>query len=323
MISKSTILVVGGAGFIGSHLADKLIEDGANRIIILDNLFIGNKSNLDNSLKGGAIFHVDDAENHEALQYIMDTYNVDIVFNFATKPLNYSFINPSNAFLTNVLVLKNLLELQRREAFQTLCHCSSSEVYGSAIYEPMDEEHSLLPTTTYAGGKAAADLLLQTYVNMFGLDAFIVRPFNNYGPRQNFRGPLAGIIPVTIRRVIEGMPPEIHGSGKQTRDFIYVQDTVNLICEVFSKISSGGCVNITTDQPLSIGKVVRVISRVMNYKGEIAMKPNRKADVAEHRGSTERLSSLIGNYKKMDFENGIEATIDWVRQQMKREGEQR
>ncbi|UOQ94526.1 NAD-dependent epimerase/dehydratase family protein [Halobacillus shinanisalinarum] len=208
---NSTILIIGGAGFIGSHLVDKLLKEGAAQIIIVDNLFVGKKENIEHALKKGAILHVDDAENQEALNYIMEKYDIDIVFNCATKALNYSFINPSNAFLTNVLVLKNLLELQRKNAFQTLCHFSSSEAYGSAQYEPMDEKHPLVPTTTYAAGKAAADLMLQSYVRMFDLDAFLVRPFNNYGPRQNFEGALAGVIPLTIKKILEKDAPEIHG----------------------------------------------------------------------------------------------------------------
>jgi len=308
-ICNSNILVIGGAGFIGSHLVDILIDEGAKLVVVLDNLFTGNKDNLTQALKNGIILHIDDAENPEILQYIVENHNIDIVFNCATKPLNYSFINPSNAFLTNVLVLKNLLELQRKQAFKTLCHFSSSEAYGSAVYEPMDEEHPLRPTTTYAAGKAAADLMLQSYVKMFDLDAFIVRPFNNYGPRQNFNGPLAGVIPVTIKKILRGESPEIHGSGKQSRDFIYVKDTVQLISKIFSKVSSGECVNITTDQQLSIEKVVEIIAQAMNYEGEILKKPNRKADVISHRGSEQKLKSLIKQYERTSFKEGIEATI--------------
>ena len=225
-IKDSTILVVGGAGFIGSHLVDRLITEDASKVIIMDNLFIGMKENLVNALNKGAILHVDNAENQEALLHIIEKFEVDIVFNCATKPLNYSFINPADAYMTNVLVVKNLLELQRKRAFQTLCHFSSSEAYGSSEYQPMDEQHPLIPLTTYAAGKASADLLLQSYVNMFDLDAFIVRPFNNYGPRQNFEGEMAGVIPVTINKIMEGSPPEIHGDGSQTRDYIYVKDTI-------------------------------------------------------------------------------------------------
>ena len=110
-IKNSTILVVGGAGFIGSHLVDQLIAEEAKQVVIIDNLFIGTKDNLNHALNKGAILHVDNAENQEALTYITEKYDIDIVFNCATKPLNYSFMNPANTFLTNVLVLKNLVEL--------------------------------------------------------------------------------------------------------------------------------------------------------------------------------------------------------------------
>ncbi|WP_106498256.1 dTDP-glucose 4,6-dehydratase [Lentibacillus sp. Marseille-P4043] len=319
-IKNSTILVVGGAGFIGSHLVDQLITEGANQVIIMDNLFIGTKDNLNHALNKGAILHVDNAENQEALTYIIEKYEIDIVFNCATKPLNYSFMNPANAFLTNVLVLKNLLELQRKNAFQTLCHFSSSEAYGSAQYQPMDEGHPLIPLTTYAAGKASADLMLQSYVRMFDLDAFIVRPFNNYGPRQNFEGEMAGVIPLTIKKILEGTAPEIHGDGQQTRDYIYVQDTANIVLKVFSVIPPGECVNVTTDQQTSIKTVVETVVDSMKYKGTILKKPARKADVQSHRGSVGKLVDMVGQMQKTPFKDGIMRTVNWVKETKQNDG---
>ncbi|MDL4839764.1 dTDP-glucose 4,6-dehydratase [Aquibacillus rhizosphaerae] len=312
LVVNSTILVIGGAGFIGSHLVDKLLTEKAAQIIIVDNLFTGNKRNVTDALNNGAVLYVDDAENKESLDYIMEKHDIDIVFNCATKALNYSFINPSNAYLTNVVVLNNLLELQRKKAFKTLCHFSSSEAYGSAQYEPIDEKHPLAPTTTYAAGKASADLMLESYVKMFDLDSFLVRPFNNFGPRQNFEGPLAGVIPVTIKKIIDGDTPEIHGGGQQTRDFIYVEDAVNIILKVFPIIQPGDTVNITTDQQLSIESVFQIIIEVMKYEGNVIRKPNRKADVYSHRGSVEKLQNMIGRHDKTPFKDGIEATVNWV-----------
>ncbi|MFB4158393.1 dTDP-glucose 4,6-dehydratase [Geomicrobium sp. JSM 1781026] len=311
LIGKN-ILIVGGAGFIGSHLVDRLLDDAAH-VVIIDNLFIGQRANIEQAIKRGATFVIDDAENQEALEYLIEKHEINIVFNCATKALNYSFMNPANAYLTNVVVIKSLLELQRKQAFETLCHFSSSEAYGTAQYEPMDEQHPLLPTTTYAAGKAAADLMIQSYVQMFDLDAFIVRPFNNYGPRQNADGPLAGVIPLTIRKILLNEAPEIHGSGKQTRDFVYVKDTVQLVLNVYEKIEAGETVNITTDQQLSIEEVIQSIAEVMNYSGQIEKKPDRKADVRDHRGSRAKLKAMIGDYEKTTFQDGIKACADWVK----------
>ncbi|SFE16397.1 UDP-glucose 4-epimerase [Lentibacillus persicus] len=312
-IVNSNVLVVGGAGFIGSHLADRLADEGANQVVIVDSLFIGKKANIKKALNNGATFYVDDAENQEALGYIIERHAIDIVFNCATKPLNYSFINPSNTFLTNVQVVKNLLEFQRQKKFQTLCHFSSSEAYGSSQYEPMDEEHPLDPETPYAAGKAAADLMLRTYVKMFGLDAFIVRPFNNYGPRQNFAGPMAGVIPITIKKILENYYPEIHGDGKQTRDYVYVEDTADMAIKVFPFMSRGDSVNISTDQKLSIKYVVETIESVMNYQGKTLRKPQRTADVQSHRASVNKLYKMIGQYNKTPFKDGVSNTVNWVR----------
>ncbi|MFZ4965013.1 dTDP-glucose 4,6-dehydratase [Pseudomonas sp. Mn2068] len=315
-LQGKTILVTGGAGFIGSHLVDKLLLEGAAHVVVIDNLFVGSEDNLKEAIVTGKVtFYRDDAELNTSLEYIFSDHSIDIVFNCATKALNYSFLNPANAFDTNVRVTLNLLELQRRGLFKTLCHFSTSEVYGSAVYEPMDEAHPRNPTTTYAAGKAAADLAVESYVRMFGLDAFIVRPFNNYGPRQNYKGMLAGVIPITAMRLLTGGTPEIHGEGSQSRDFIYVQDTVDAVVKLYSVQPSGETVNISTDNQISISELIERICESFDYSGEILRKPARHSDVLCHNASNEKVKALI-QYSLTPFDKGLADTLAWYKQRI-------
>lgn len=310
-IKGQNVLVTGGAGFIGSHLVDQIIAEGAESVVVIDNLFLGSENNLAAADKSGKLtFYRDDAELMTSLDYVFSRHEIGAVFNCATKALNYSFLNPANAFGTNVTVVLNLLDLQRRGAFKSLCHFSTSEVYGTAVYEPMDEMHPRNPTTTYAAGKAAADLAVESYVRMFGLDAIIVRPFNNYGPRQNFKGMMAGVIPITAWRILNGITPEIHGEGTQSRDFIYVHDTVNAVVKLFGILPSGESVNISTDNQITISELVERICKLMDYRGEIVRKPARQADVLCHNASNVKVSSLI-DYSLTEFDAGLRETLDW------------
>jgi UDP-glucose 4-epimerase len=309
-IDHSTVLVTGGAGFIGSHLVDRVLSEGARTVIIIDNMFLGSEENLRDAVSRGAILYKDDAEIFTSLEYIFARHSIDIVFNCATKALNYSFINPRNAFDTNVTVVLNLLELQRRSAFKTLCHFSTSEVYGSAVYEPMDEKHPRNPTTAYAAGKAAADMAVESYVKMFDLDAFIVRPFNNYGPRQNYQGYLAGVIPVTAWRILSATPPEIHGTGRQSRDFIYVYDTVDAVIKVFPHLAPGDNVNVSTDGQIAITDLVHHICRIMGYSGQVTHANPRPSDVLCHNASNRKLRDMI-DFRLTPFTQGLQDTIAW------------
>ena len=310
-LSGKTVLVTGGAGFIGSHLVDRLLTEGAAHVAVIDNMFLGSEGNLSDARATDKLsFYKDDAEFVTSLDYIFNRHPIDIVFNCATKALNYSFLNPANAFGTNVTVALNLLELQRRGAFKSLCHFSTSEVYGSAVYEPMDEKHPRNPTTTYAAGKAAADLAVESYVHMFGLDGFIVRPFNNYGPRQNHRGLLAGVIPLTAWRILTGGTPELHGDGKQSRDFIHVRDTVDAVVKLFRVLPAGDSVNISTDNQIAIGDLVTRIAAMLGYREEIVRKPARQADVLCHNASNQKARALI-DYSLTDFDTGLRETLDW------------
>ncbi len=318
-LQGQSILVTGGAGFIGSHLVDRLIEEKVKEVVVIDNLFVGSEDNLKRALDKGCVFYKDDAEFVTSLDYIFKKHQIDTVFNCATKALNYSFLNPSNAFSTNVNVVLNLLELQRTGHFKTLCHFSTSEVYGTAIYEPMDEQHPLKPTTTYAAGKAAADIAVESYVRMFKLDAFIIRPFNNYGPRQNYKGYLAGVIPVTVWKIINNHMPEIHGSGKQSRDFIYVLDTVDAIIKLYNEMPAGESVNISTDGQISIETLIHKIINAIQYQGEILKKEARQSDVECHNASNEKIKSMI-DYQLTPFDEGLKKTIAWYVQMI---GDQR
>ncbi len=315
-IKNSTILVTGGAGFIGSHLVDRLIADGAKEVVVVDNMFLGSEENLNDAISKGAILYKDDIEISSSLDYIFERHNIDIVFNCATKALNYSFVNPKNAFNTNVNGILNILEHQRQGHFKTLVHFSTSEVYGTAVYEPMDEKHPINPTTTYAAGKAAADIALNSWVNMFDLDAFIVRPFNNYGPRQNHKGYMAGIIPITAHRILNNINPEIHGTGLQSRDFIYVLDTVDAIIKLYQLMQKAESINISTDGQISMKEVISKITKLMDYNGEVLNKPARGADVECHNASNEKIKSMI-DYQLTPFDEGLAKTIAWYKENIK------
>ena len=312
-IKDKNILVTCGAGFIGCHLCDALLAGGASRVVCVDNFFLGKIENLESALQHDRfVLYRDDARHFGVLQAIMEKEEIEIVFNMATIALNYSFFNPFDAYMVNVEIADTLLKLLKIGAYKTLIHTSSSEAYGTAQYSPMDENHPTDPTTPYAAGKAAADLMVHSFYKVLGLDISIVRPFNNYGPRQNAQGSLAAIIPATARRIQEGGKPIVEGDGEQTRDFIYVEDTVRGLILAYEKEESRGkIINLGSGKDISINTLLQGICDYMSYTGEWEHRPARTSDVRNLCADSKRARELLGFKPQIDFEDGIIKTLNW------------
>jgi UDP-glucose 4-epimerase len=309
-----SVLVSGGAGFIGSHLVDRLIDEEPAQLTVVDNFFLGRERNLEGALRRRPDLDVKrmDAADLAAMQDVAVEREIDVVFDLAVIPLPTSLTYPVWTIQTNVGIATTFCELARRGLIQTLVHCSSSEAYGSARRVPMDEDHPHDAITPYAASKSAADAVVTSYVKTFGIDAAIVRPFNNFGPRQNV-GSYAGIIPIIVQRVSQGLPIEIHGDGEQTRDFIFVRETAELIVRAFgTPTTRGRVVNVATGRETSVNELLSSLLKVMDATDHpVVHTADRPGDVRRHCADVTLATELLGYQPQAISEDQLRQTVDY------------
>jgi len=308
------VMVTGGAGFIGSHLVDALLAEGAEKVVAIDNLFLGRLENLAGARAAGDRFDFvkQNIADTKAMRRLFGKHRVQVVFDLAVIPLPTSLQRPKWTIDCNVLGATALCELSRQGAFETLIHFSSSEALGTARQVPMGEDHPLEPITPYAASKAACDHIVLSYVRTFGLDAAILRPFNNYGPRQNDQA-YAGIIPIVVRRVLAGQPVEIFGDGCQTRDFIFVEDTVRAAIAMVERPETRGQVtHVGSGRETAVNDLVRTMLHLLNAQDHpVVHGPPRPGDVRRHCADITRAETLLGFQPQVDMEEGLRRTIEW------------
>lgn len=314
-----SVLVTGGAGFIGSHLVDELITEEPKNIIVVDNMSLGKDKNLTAARDfPGLEIYKKSATDYQFMKFLIKSRNIDVVFNLAVVPLPASLVVPRESTNDNIEIVTALCELQRLGCFETLVHFSSSEVYGTAQYVPMDELHPLGAHTPYAASKAAGDLIVLSYNKTFGSDCVIVRPFNNYGPRQN-EGVYAGVIPQTIERIMKGGVPFVTGDGKQTRDYIYVTDTVKTCIEIYkNEDTRGKIINLGSGVEISILDLMDKIIKLTGCDKKIEFKEPRIGDVEKLVADVSLAKNLLDFEQQVDFEEGIKTTIDWYKNSLDR-----
>jgi len=309
-MTKRKALVTGGAGFIGSHLCNKLIKNNYE-VIAYDDLSNGSgKSGLSKevSLVKGSILNISKLKN--------TCKNADVVFHLAVKPLMMSFDKPEEVVKINdygtYLVAKACTQLKCK-----IIHVSSSEVYGSAIKIPMKENHPLLPTTIYAGSKAASELYVRGFEKSEELKMVIVRPFNSYGEYMR-SDTYSAAIPKFYERISKNNPLIIHGTGKQTRDFTYVDDTCNgIMLADQTKSAIGDTFNIGQGKEESVKKIAKIfLKKFQEITGkeniiELKFVKSRKGDVKRHCADITHSRKILGYKPFVKLEEGIERYIKW------------
>ena len=311
-IESKKILITGGAGFIGSHLVDALSK--SNRVIILDNFSSGKKENIEHHQENPDVEIITGDIRGKSLLYKI-TKDVDIIYHLAVQCLRVSIKDPEINHEVNATGTLNLCMAALKNSVKRFVYISSSEVYGTAVKVPMDENHPCEPMTVYGASKLAGEAYALAYYRTYGLNSMVVRPFNTYGPRAHFEGAYGEVIPKFVLRVLNNMPPVIFGDGSQTRDFTYVSDTVKgIIMASECDTMIGQTVNIANGAETSINRLAEIIIQKLNKKN---LKPlyekNRPGDVMRHFANIAKAKRLFNYASHIDIENGIELYMDWFK----------
>ena len=309
-VSGKAFVVTGGAGFIGSHVADALLARGASTVLCVDDLSLGRRENVH---RDAELVQVD-CGDLTALSSAIGHRTFDGCFNLAVIPLPASLERPRETVDRNVAMTTTVCELARREAFRTLIQFSSSEVYGSVEAGAIVEDHPHAGTTPYAASKSATDLVAQAYHRTFDCDVALVRPFNTYGPRQN-KGGYAGLIPTVVSRVKNGEPIVFDGDGRQSRDFLFVEDTACGAVAAYERLPGDGTVvNLGSGDERSVNDVVETLLLALGVPDwPVRNGPARAGDVRRHLADTTRARELLQFAPNVSFSDGIERTVAWYR----------
>ena len=312
---KKKILVTGADGFIGSHLTEMLMKRGANiRALSYYNSFnywgwlevIEGKENLD-------VVCGDVRDPHFCKEITKD---IDVIFHLAALiAIPYSYVAPDSYVDTNIKGTLNICQAARENACKRVIHTSTSEVYGTAQYVPIDEKHPLQPQSPYSASKIGADAMAMSFHSAFGLPVTTVRPFNIYGPRQSARA----VIPTIITQIAAGKKQIQLGDVSPTRDFNYVLDTCRgFIALAESDETIGEVVNIGSGTEISVGETLNLIKDLMKSDVEFITDDNRirpkSSEVFRLCCDNTKIHKLTGFEPKYSLRDGLKETIDWFTQ---------
>jgi dTDP-glucose 4,6-dehydratase len=309
------VLVTGGAGFISSNFVRHLLTATPYEVVSLDALTYA-----------GSIENLADVMSHERLSFVHGDIRdaelvrelvagVDVIVNAAAEShVEKSIEEGASEFVTtNVEGTQILLDAIRETPVERFILISSSEVYGTAEYAPMDEEHPLNPRSPYAATKVGADRLAYSYYVTYGLPIVIVRPFNNYGPRQHPEK----LIPRFVTQALAGEPVTLHGDGHASRDWLYVDDDAEAIEALIATdidALAGEVINVATGVDISVAEIAELVLEALGKPEDLRVHvPERPGQVDRHIGSTEKAERLLGWRARTSFAEGLDRTVAWYR----------
>lgn len=313
----STYLITGIAGFIGSSLARAILAQG-DSVRGIDNFSTGKQSNIAELLDQTDI-REGDLLDLETLQSACA--GVDYVLHEAAIPsVPRSVLNPLESNRANVDGTVNVLVAARDAKVKRVVYAASSSAYGDTPTLPKREDMFPNPISPYAVAKLASEYYMASFFRCYGLETVSLRYFNIFGPRQDPTSPYSGVLAKFITQMLKGEQPIIHGDGKQSRDFTYVDNVVHanlLACKAPAGEVAGRVFNVATGTRIDLNEMFAVLKRIIGYPGEVKHGPDRAGDVKHSLADLARTEKHLGYKPQVNFEEGLRRTIDWYRTQEK------
>jgi nucleoside-diphosphate-sugar epimerase len=303
-------LVTGGAGFIGSHLAEELVKRG-HRVRVADSLVTGRRSNLDHI--PGVEFLEGDLSGIDFARRAVEGCNF-VLHQAAIPSVPRSVKDPITSNRANVDATLNVLVASRDAAVQRVVFAGSSSAYGDTPTLPKHEEMPSFPLSPYALQKVVGEQYLQLFTRLYGLETVSTRYFNVFGPRQDPSSPYSGVISVFATALLEGRPPTIYGDGEQTRDFTYVANVVDGVlraCEAPG--ASGEVINVATAGRISLNLLFDEMRRLIGSDVKPIYAEFRAGDVRDSQADISKAARLLGYKPVISFEEGLRRTVEWYR----------
>jgi UDP-glucose 4-epimerase len=301
------VLVTGGAGFIGSHVVETLIEAG-HRVVVVDDLSHGRRENL----HPDAVFYEMDIRS-PALRAIFEREQPEVVSHHAAQiDVGRSVQDPIFDAETNVLGTLNVLECCRAAQTRKIIFISSAAVYGEPQQLPCAEDHPIHPLSPYGASKYTIEVYLRTYRSTYGLETTVLRYGNVYGPRQDPHGE-AGVVAIFTQRMLAGETPTINGSGEQERDFVYVEDCARGNLRALTR-GDGDVVNLSTGRGISINRLTETLKALTHYAGTAHYGPEKPGEIFKITLDPARAAEALGWQPTVSLEEGLAHTVAFFRQ---------
>jgi UDP-glucose 4-epimerase len=309
-LGGSRVLVIGGAGFLGSHIVDQLTSTPAREIVVLDNFVRGTRDNLEGAVKDPRVTVVDGSVTDRRLlaELMSDT---DYVFHLAALWLYECVNEPRSALEVNVVGTYNVVEAAAVARVKRVVYSSSASVYGDAVFTPMTEDHPFNNRTMYGATKIAGEQFFRVFYEQHKMDYVGLRYMNIYGPRMDDKGTYVSVIMKVLDRIDQGLPPIIFGDGSQAYDFVHVDDVAQANILAMQADATDEFFNIGIGVKTTIRELVDLLLKITGSDLLPEFRPQEQMFVTHRVGSTEKAERLLGFRATTSLEAGLRSVVDW------------
>ena len=306
------VVITGGAGFIGSHIADQILAAGAAQVVVIDDLVRGSRENLASALATGRTTLVEGDIRDRALVHRL-TAGADIVFHQAALRITHCAAEPQRAVEVMIAGTQHVLDAAMTNGVKKVIAASSASVYGEPSYLPMDESHPFNNRTLYGAAKIANEQMLRSYAEMYGMKYVMLRPFNIYGPRMDIYGVYTEVMIRWIERLRSGRAPVIFGDGSQTLDFLYVEDLARAYLLAAASEANDMVLNAGGGEETSLRQLCEILCEIAGASGVTPeFQPPRTVNpVTRRQASTSLASAVLGFHATTTLREGLQRLVRW------------